>query len=435
MLVLVAVSSLLLVLPPNAQDVSRLCLTRALVHFHVSADDCLSQSSDRASYGGHLYSDKAPGLSIAAIPAVLATSLPGPSWERRDSRVRLWIVRVVTAGFAFVCCAFLVGRVSEGLVVGWGGASLVTFALGTMVCSLAPSTFAHIPAAALAFAAFGLAWKRSPFLAGLLSGLAVLFEYEAGLAALALGAYVVVTGGRAVLSYVAGVLPGAAILGAYNWAAFDSPFHLSYRYTSEAFAEQQGAGFFGIGVPSPHGLHLVLVGNRGILVDSPVLLAGGAGLVLLWRYGHRAEASVCGVVSLSLLWLNSGYFLPYGGDSPGPRFIVIALPFLALGLPFAFAAKPVLTTALAAVSVIASVAIALSWPAAANSTHGYRGTVWVEIVKLIHHGAAAPLASWTQDSALTWVGAPPLITAVAVALTAAAAFVIAVRAGFSNQRP
>ena len=46
----------------------------------------------------------------------------------------------------------------------------------------------------------------------------------------------------------------------------------------------------------------------------------------------RAEALACAAATLVFALLSVGYFDPYGGESPGPRFLVPALPFLALGL-------------------------------------------------------------------------------------------------------
>ena len=37
---------------------------------------------------------------------------------------------------------------------------------------------------------------------------------------------------------------------------------------------------------------------------------------------------------------NAGYWLPFGGGTPGPRFLIPALPFLALGLAFAYRRLP-----------------------------------------------------------------------------------------------
>ena len=85
-------------------------------------------------------------------------------------------------------------------------------------------------------------------------------------------------------------------------------------------------------MPTLHGLREVLVGNRGLLVFSPVVLAAAVGLGLLWRRGERAEALLAATVVVLFVLLDAGYFLPYGGGTPGPRFLAPALPFLALGL-------------------------------------------------------------------------------------------------------
>ena len=100
--------------------------------------------------------------------------------------------------------------------------------------------------------------------------------------------------GRGVGWYLLGTVPPVLALGAYNWAAFGSPFHLSYRYVANAYTERQHEGLFGIGVPTLHGLREVPVGNRGLLVSSPIVLAAALGLGLLWRRGERAEALLSG---------------------------------------------------------------------------------------------------------------------------------------------
>src|SRR5438105_3070322 len=68
LLALVALASLTIVYPVGAQDVSRMCLTRAAAHGHLSADECLAGGVDVAHFGSHLYSDKAPGVSFLALP-------------------------------------------------------------------------------------------------------------------------------------------------------------------------------------------------------------------------------------------------------------------------------------------------------------------------------------------------------------------------------
>jgi hypothetical protein len=136
---------------------------------------------------------------------------------------------------------------------------------------------------------------------------------------------------------------------------------------------------------------------------------------------------VCTIVVLAFLALNCGYFDPYGGDSPGPRFVTPALPFLALGLPFVLARFRILGVALIAASVVASTAIALTWPAAVNASERYHGTVWRRLAGLLRHGTADPLASWAQKNVLSWVGVRPLGAAIVVIAAALAATVLSFR--------
>ena len=150
-------------------------------------------------------------------------------------------------------------------------------------CALAPTTFDHVTAGALGFAAFLVAWRRRPGLAGLLAGAALTVEYETGIIVAVLALYVARGGMRPIVRYVLGVLPGAVLLGAYDWAAFGSPLHPSYRYVANGYAAAQATGLFGITLPRWHSTAQVLFGDRGILVAAPVLPAALFGLVLLAR--------------------------------------------------------------------------------------------------------------------------------------------------------
>jgi hypothetical protein len=308
-------------------------------------------------------------MSFLAIPAFEVERLAGIAKEPRRWESKgdpsLWLIRVLTSGLLFLVSVFIVGRLGERIVAGTGAATAAIFGVATLAAPLAPTFFEHDAAGAFAIAGFAFAWlgKRSwaIALAGLFAGTAVLFQYATGLIALALLGYAAWRHRWRALWFIAGAVPPALALGAYDWVAFGSPFHLSYRYIANAYTESQHHGFFGIGVPTLGGLKDVLVGTRGLLYFSPVLVAAAVGLWLLWRRGIRAEALLAAGVVVLFLLLNAGYFLVYGGGTPGPRFFGPAVPFLALGLPYVLARWPRPTLVLAFVSAVLTTVDALSW--------------------------------------------------------------------------
>src|SRR5262245_23017262 len=370
-LLLVACSTLVFINPVNVQDISRLALSRSLAeHGSVQIDAYHRLTTDRAYRDGHWYSDKAPGLSIVAIPTVEALrafdSLTGDTsgllvWKRVG---HIWLIRIFTSGIGLLLATFLVGRAAEGLRRGYGAPVAITFAVGTLFGPLGPTTFDHDLVAALGFAAFLLAARRPglvPF-AGAVAGVATLVEYQGALIAAVVAAFVAVRHGwRRLLVYCACGLPAAVALGVYNNAAFGSPFKLSYDFVANQYTERQHHGFFGIGTPTAHGAWYTFLDGKGLLLISPVLLAAAVGLVLLWRRGFRAIAGVCIAVTLLFLFANMAYFEPYGGLSPGPRFFAPALPFLALGLVEAYYRWPIATGLLALWSFSWATFDAASW--------------------------------------------------------------------------
>jgi Domain of unknown function DUF11 len=420
LLVLVAVAALSPVSNYSPQDQSRVCLSQAIVHGRLYNDRCLASSFDRSSYGGHLYSDKGPGLSLLELPATAIVAFP-PAQHVPVLSLRTWLIRVTSSGIAFLVLAFLIGRLAEGLAPGYGGLALVSFALGTLVAPFAAVNFAELPLAAFGFGAFLLAWKGRPLLAGVLGGTGVLVEYQGALLLVLVGVYVALEGIRPLGRYVAGALPPVVLLLGYDTLAFGRPWRTSYGYIANVLASQQATGLFGVEAPHLFGLYSVFSSSGGLLVLSPVLVAAAWGIARLGRL-YRVEAIVCAVVVVVFVLLDAGYFLPYGGLSPGPRFLIPCLPFLAVGLGPALLWKPRLTSVLAAFSIVPTVAMTLVWPA----NWPLRETIWGELVRVPSELGKARFVHTLSSNVIVWAGLNHAEGAALVAAAAITAFTLAV---------
>jgi hypothetical protein len=378
-------------------------------------------TNDKAWVDGRFYSVKSPGVAAISLPAYLAldasfghdfadeavlnareTEYPrwGPGTAtplenygfdpRRADRVQvenehnaplIWLLTLLVAVGPAVALLFGVRWAADRFEPGYGTAAAVTLGLGTIVLTFGSEYFSHVISAALGFAAFLVLMREregSPSMrqvagAGLLAGLAVSFEYQVGLVGAVLFLYALAGRNERVrrgLLYTAGAFLGALPALAFNWWALGSPLEFAYGSAVEepGFSghDELGLnadGFFGITVPKPASAIDLLIANRGLLTLTPVIAAAVAGLVLLWRGGRfRPEVATIGAVGLVYFLYNAGYWLAFGGGSPGPRFLIPALPFLALGLATAYRRLPAITLALAIPSVVTMGAAAMAFP-------------------------------------------------------------------------
>jgi hypothetical protein len=135
-------------------------------------------------------------------------------------------------------------------------------------------------------------------------------------------------------------------------------------------------------------------------------------MALLYRRGMRREAVLGVGIFLAFLVYNAGYYVPFGGYVPGPRFLVVTIPFLALGLPDAFARWPLVTSVLALFSVAAmTVATAAEPLLGTDDTHAW-------IVRW-EHGDFAQSVVTLLGSGHGWLAVAPFLAAVSLAVLAA----------------
>ena len=408
-------------------------LIRALDAGRTTIDAGPYKTKDKAYYHGHWYSARAPGLAMYSLPfyellnAVDAPALARDSQALRGEDEMIYFVGLWGSVLPGLVMLLLVWRVADRFEPGYGGPAAVVLGLGTMVLPFSTLLFSHVLAATLGFAAFAVMMRERagpprPLMlagAGLLMGYAITSEYPLAFVAVVLGLYLLsrpdartprLLAAR-VGAYVLGGVVGIVPLLLYNHAAFHSWTHLAYSNIP-----QQQKGFFGISGPSVAVLGTLLFDSRGLLTLSPVLAMGAVGTVLLYRRGHRAEALTIAGICVCYLGYNSGYYLPFGGGSPGPRFLITMLPFLAVPLALAFRRFPGPTIALAAVSIATAVTATITHPLVGYETET---VIWT---RLLGNGSFQPTIASAFGLGRGWGAIWPFF------LAAGAALVLAVRA-------
>ena len=443
---------------------------RALANGERTIDRWHWETGDVAWIDGHYYSVKSPGMAALSTPLYLALDAIGgravsaaaaanaarahePRWvpndgppyasygydpdraQRVQERVEdetgiVWVLTLLAAVLPSLLMLLLVRRVADRLEPGYGTAAAITLGTATILMVFAAEFFSHAISTALGFAAFVVLFRERVApprallvaLGGLLAGLAVSFEFQLGLVGVVLFFYAVARAGwiSRALAYAAGALLGALPALAFNAWTLGSPLKLAYSHAVAVVGNSghfslglNSDGFFGITAPRFEAARDLLLAGRGLLVLTPVVVIAVVGVALMYRRGHRAEALAIAGVALAYFLYNSGYWQPYGGGTPGPRFLIPTLPFLALGFAFAYRRLPATTLALAVPSILWMVAASLTYPLIGEQGTGY----WVDDLRngVLEHTVLTVLGVHPN-----WLAAAPVLLAVIAALGFAA---------------
>lgn len=140
---------------------------------------------------------------------------------------------------------------------------------------------------------------------------------------------------KALAPFLAGVIPGLAGIGWYNWVRFESVFETGRFIDAEA-ARGFGYGFFVLPVESLLGLSFS--GGKGLFVFAPILVLA----LLCWRNFMRqapwlAKVLLAGAAFRFLvIAMRSDW---HGGFALGPRYLLLAIPLLLPALAYAWHAR------------------------------------------------------------------------------------------------
>lgn len=351
----------------SAQPAPRVALTGALVDDHDIKIDGYKLGVDSTERDGHVYSDKALGQELLAVPVYVAARMAGAEparVARAEANLTLWWVTLWSAGLpalAVICMVAVAGH-RRGTPV--PTPALATLAFGTMLLPFSANLYGHVLGGALGFAAWLVLdqapprWSRGA-IAGGLASVAVVVEYQLAIVGVVLAAALLVRRHWTSLAgYLVAGLPSAVLVAVYHAAAFGSPFASGYGDKQE----HEGASLLVTGLPRPTTMAAMLFGSRGLLIFTPVVAVGVVGLVLRWRRTRDEAAMVALAVVAGFVLLQAGWQNPWGGDGPGPRYVIPMLPFLGLGLGWAWPRTPALVRRwVAGVSVVSMVSATVTY--------------------------------------------------------------------------
>jgi hypothetical protein len=446
---------------------------RAFADGEAQIDRWHWETNDKAYVDGHFYSVKSPGVAALATPLYIALEAVGgeklarsavdnversdhSKWhphdvvpletygfdaergQRVEQRVQqstpiVWALTLLASVIPAILLLLGVRWAADRFQPGYGTAAAITLGLATIVMTFAAEFFSHVISAGLGFAAFLILMRERDGApsrlmvagAGLLAGLAVTFEFQTGLLGIVLFVYALSRRTdlpRRAAAYGAGAIAGALPTLGFNFWAFGDPLKLAYSdavvapgVSGHEVLGLNSEGFFGITAPRLDGALDLLLAGRGLLVLTPIVVMCVAGVLMMRSRGDRAEANVILAVAAVYFIYNSGYWLPFGGGTPGPRFLMPALPFLALGLATAYRRLPALTLGLAIPSAMFMVVGSITYPLIGRQGIG-TWSDWLAEGNLEH----TVLAAFGVTNA--WLAIAPFVAAVVTAI------VLAVRA-------
>lgn len=344
--------------------ISRMALTLSILEQGtLTINSFQDQTKDIAHYNGNYYTDKAPGMSLSALPVAALVRLTRMAGDNdgatlrndrltRNYRMIVYWTTLFTSGLGTALAALAIYWLSLRIGASLGGAIFATlsYGLATPAWGWASAFFGHALASACLFLGFasvyalvngspGSRWNLGiAFLAGALLAWTVVVEFIALPAVVIVLLYGILSARHWKRDRIVRALIGVAIGGVlfslpllvYNTLAFGSPFRVGYGNVPGFEGMQQG--FFGLTYPRLGVLYNLIVPQyRGILWVAPVLLAVPFACYSLRQSGkHRGLLVVLILVPLAYLLINASYFYWEGGGSTGPRHLTPTLAFLCL---------------------------------------------------------------------------------------------------------
>ena len=334
-----------------------------VLHRTLAIDAYQDMTGDKGLLNGHYYSEKAPAITLMALPAFALTVFvqerlgidpdSEAGWRMSEWTTTAGSIAIIAAlgGVAF----FALLRQRFGQVEAHVATAAVF--LGTLTLPYAASLFAHAGTIGLLAMTFWCVLSGPPrskardYLGGICAGLAVASEYPAVIPLACLLVYLTASSVTRSLRLASGMVPGLLLILLKNYAVTGSPVVLAYGF-NPGFATLTAQNSFGFGLPSLATVKALLWGEyRGLMFWSPVLLMAVPGLFVMAQADTALALTVLAGVALVTLQAASfsGWF---GGNAVSARYLAPAVPLLGLSAAHGIARFPRIGTLVTLASVL-----------------------------------------------------------------------------------
>jgi hypothetical protein len=371
--------------------------TRAMVERHTfTIDAYASNTGDVGRYAGHIYANKAPGLSwLAAVPYALLYAFERDPGDPVSIGINAYLCTlVVVAAIAALIPALLYSFARKrGVSPLWAATVALTIAFATQVMPYSTMFMVHAPSGALMLLA--LTTERRA-LAGVAAALAASMNY---LCAPLVVLIVLVRGWRA----LAAAVPPLVALALFQKVCFGGYFRTSIATMDERFVDR-GALLGILGRPSLEAFAGITISPyRGLFFYAPVLLLAIAGAVLWFRSRRdRPELAIVAAMTLVFFGFNVSFNGWEAGFGIGARYLVPLIPLFGLAMLHCRGfLRPLLVT-------LAAVSFAINFTATAVDplpSASIPSPLTQYLVPLLLHGRFSPDVPITAPwSAATFTG-------------------------------
>jgi hypothetical protein len=354
-----------------AVPASRLCLLYELCeHGRLDVGNSIRSTPDVAKVKDKLFSDKPPGMAIAAFPGFC---IGWHLFSARDINSRLlfasWAACAASSALVLAICASLLLNVLNQFIT----ARLAFLVTTAMILGAAPFPYATmLQSHGLVVGLLSIAiwtvcgdcnlsegseqalsdYRKRDTVGGFCCGFALASEYTAGLVLMGIVSYFLIKADRQrIWQFMLGFAPALLTIPLYSWVTIGNPLALPYSYS--AYFPEMRSGFYSIGWPDMAiASKLLFQPERGLFFWSPFLVLAVPGYFDLFRRSRRLFLLTYAVPLLHIAAISGRAWDWPAGLSLQSRYLSPILPLLAIPCAYGFQRLPGIAAVLAGYSIL-----------------------------------------------------------------------------------